>query len=57
MKNVISALGACINQVKVIILRAPDGFVTCMDKAASLWFDIKFRSEKRFIVPFDEGSI
>ena len=55
MKNVISALGAHINQVKVIIPRAPDRFVTCMDKAASSWFDIKFRSEKSFLVPFDEA--
>jgi hypothetical protein len=53
MANVINALDDKINQVKVIIPRAPDRFITVMNKNASGWFDAKFRSEKCFKVPFD----
>jgi hypothetical protein len=55
MGNVINALANKINQVKIIVPRAPDRFITVMNQKASGWFNAKFRSEKCFRVPFDEA--
>jgi hypothetical protein len=43
------------SSLKIVIPRAPDRYVTVMEKDASSWFDIKFRGEKSFTVPFDEA--
>jgi 3-deoxy-D-manno-octulosonic-acid transferase len=55
MGQVIKALQHHISQTKIIIPQAPVRFVTCMNAEASSWFDVKWRSEKSFIVPFDEA--
>lgn len=34
---------------------APQRLVTIMKKEASSWFDVKFRSNQSFKVPFDEA--
>jgi hypothetical protein len=40
---------------KIIAPEAPNRFVTLRNQKVRSWFDIKFRGEKSFIVPFDEA--
>lgn len=55
LPNLINALGGLISTVKIVCPRAPDRFVTAMDKTASSWFNLAHRNERNFIVPFDEA--
>lgn len=53
--DVYNALGQYKDKVKIVCPRAPERYVTAMNKKVSSWFDIKKREEKNFIVPFDEA--
>ena len=41
--------------IKIVCPKAPNRYVTTMNKECSSWFDIKFRNELRFVVPFDQA--
>jgi hypothetical protein len=55
LNALIQALHGHIACTKLILPKAPQRFVTCMNAEASSWFDIKPRSQKSFLVPFDES--
>ena len=51
----VGALGEYKDKVKVICPKAPIRHVTLLKEKASSWFDIKYRGEESFQVPFDEA--
>ena len=55
LQKVINALGPKAPFTRIVLPQAPQRFVTFMNKETTSWFDIKFRSEKSFTVPFDEA--
>ena len=44
-----------LRDVRVVLPLAPTRKVTIMGSEGPSWFDIKFRSDKSFLVDFDEA--
>lgn len=55
IKKIINALGTHADYFKIILPKAPNRFVTFLGAELSSWFDVYFRGEMRFKVPFEEA--